>query len=147
MEATEVILALGHENVRATHKTTLEITKEQHLSAEGTCIIAVSANKAFSDLSSQFRNLMRQNNSELAVLLEAGKNFDLLKAWGSSRLTMRHATDMVIRKSDYACDRTLAIKADKAACDLSRDVVAKLKTRGQRVKITLKARLRKPMRQ
>jgi hypothetical protein len=147
LEATEVILAFGHENVRATHKTTLEITKEPHLSAEGTCIIAVSANKAFSDLSSEFRNLMRRNNTELAVLLEAGKTVDLLRAWGSSRLTMRHPTDMVIRKSDYACDRTLAMKADKAACDLSRDVVARLKTRGQRVKITLTARLRKSMHQ
>lgn len=147
MEATEVILAYGHQNVRATHTTTLEITKEPHLSAEGTCIIAVAANKALADLSSEFKSLMRRSNTELAVLLEAGKTVDMLKARGSSRLTMRHPTDMVIRKSDYACDRTLGIKADKAASDLSRDVVAKLKTRGQRVKITLMARLQKPLRQ
>jgi hypothetical protein len=145
LEATEVVLACGHENVRATHRTTLEITKEPHLSAEGTCIIAVSANKALADLSSEFRNLMRQSNAELTVLLEAGKTVDLLNARGSSRLTLSHPTDMVIRKSDYFCDRTLAIKADKAACDLSRDLLAKLKTEGQRVKIILTARLQRPM--
>ena len=145
MEATEVVLACGHENVRATHRTTLEITKEPHLSAEGTCIIAVSANKALADLSSEFRNLMRQSNAELTVLLEAGKTVDLLNARGSSRLTLSHPTDIVIRKSDYSCDRTLAIKADKAACDLSRDLLAKLKTEGQRVKIILTARLQRPM--
>jgi hypothetical protein len=147
LEATEVILAHGHENVRATHRTTLEITKEPHLSAEGSCIIAVSANKALADLGSEFRNLMRQSNAELTVLLEAGKTFDFLRARGSIRLTMRHPTDMVIRKSDYACDRTLAVGADKAACDLSRDFVAKLKTHSQRVKITLTARLQRPMHQ
>jgi hypothetical protein len=145
LEATEVILAYGHENVRATHRTTLEITKEPHISLEGTCIIAVSANKALADLSSKFRSLMLQSNTELAVLLEAGKTVDSLKARGSSRLTLTHPTDIVIRKSDYVCDRTLAIKADKAACDLSRDVVAKLKTNAQRVKIILTARPRRPM--
>ena len=147
LEASEVILAYGHENVRATHRTTLEITKEPHLSAGGTCIIAVSANKALADLSSEFKNVMRQSGAELAVLLEAEKTVDLLKARGSSRLTLSHPTDIVIRKSDYACDRTLAIRADKAACDLSRDIVPKLKTHGQRVKITLTARLQRPMRQ
>jgi hypothetical protein len=147
LEATEVILAYGHENVQATHKTTLEITKDPHLSAEGTCIVAVSANKGLADLSSEFRNAMRQSNAELAVLLEAGKTVDLLKARGSSRLTLSHSTDVVIRKSDYVCERTLAIKADKAACDLSRDLVAKLKRRGQRVRITLMVRLQRPMHQ
>jgi hypothetical protein len=147
LEATEVILAYGHENVRATHRTTLEITKEVHLSAEGTCIVAVSANKGLADLSSEFRNLMRQSNAELAVLLEAGKTVDLLKARGSSRLTLSHPTDIVIRRSQYTCDRTVAIKADKAACDLSRDVITKLRTPGQKVRITLTARLLKPMHQ
>jgi hypothetical protein len=124
---------------------TLEITKEPHLSAEGSCIIGVSANKALADLSSEFRNLMRQSDAELAVLLQAGRTVDLVKARGSPRLTLNHPTDVVIRKSDYACDRTLAIKADKAACDLSRDLVAKLKIHGQRVKITLTARLQRPV--
>ena len=40
---------------------------------------------------------------------------------------MSHPTDMVVRKSGYICGRTLAINADKAACDLSRALVEKLK--------------------
>ena len=35
MEVSEVILAHGHENVQATHRTTLEITKAPHLSKGG----------------------------------------------------------------------------------------------------------------
>jgi len=147
LEATEVIIAYGHENIRATHQTTLEITKESQLSTEGTCIIAVSANKALADLSLEFRKLMHQSNTELTVLLEAEMAVDSFRAQGSPRLTLSHPTDIVIRKSDYACNRTLAIKANKAANDLPRDLVAKLKSSRQKVKIILTARLQRPMRQ
>jgi hypothetical protein len=43
----------------------------------------------------------------------------------------------VIRKSDYISNRTLAIRSDKAAQDLSRDLVQKLKNPKQKAKITL----------
>lgn len=141
MEATEVILAYGHENIQATHKTTLEITKQQRLSKEGTCIIAVSASKALADLSSGFKEIIRENDAKLTVLIEAGKNADLLNASGGSHLVLTHPTDMVIRKSDYVCSRTLAIKADKAAHDLSKSIIAELKNSKQKVKITLTAKL------
>ena len=44
---------------------------------------------------------------------------------------------MVIRKSDYVCERTLAVGADKAANDLSRALVEKLKNPKQEVRISL----------
>jgi hypothetical protein len=141
MEATEVILAHGHENVQAAHRTTLEITKAPHLSEEGTCIIAVSANKALADLSLTFKRIMRRKNSKLTVLIEAGRIAEVLNASGSPRLVLTHPVDMVIRKSDYVCSRTLAINADKAAVDLSKTIVAALKSREQNVKITLTAKV------
>jgi hypothetical protein len=141
MEATEVIFAHGHENIQARHGATLEITKETHLSKEGTCIIAVSADKALIDLNSKFRKIMREDAARLTVLLEAGKAVDSLKASGSSRLIMTHPTDLVIRKSDYVCERTLAIRADKAACDLSEDIIDELKDPKQTVKVILIAKL------
>jgi hypothetical protein len=137
MEVTEVIFAYGHENIQATHETTLEITKERRLSKEGTCIIAVSANKALVDLSSRFKEIMRENEAKLTLIIEAGKTTDVLRASGSPRLDLTHLTDMVIRKSDYICSRTLAIRADKAAHDLSKSTVAELKNPRQKVKITL----------
>ena len=141
MEATEVILAHGHENVQAAHKTTLEITKVPHLSEEGTCIIAVSADKALADLSLEFKKIMRKKNSKLTVLIEAGKVAEILNASGSPRLVLTHPTDMVIRKSDYVCSRTLAINADKVAVDLSKTLIAALKNREQNVLITLTAKV------
>jgi hypothetical protein len=140
-EATEVIFAYGHENVQATHRTTLEITREHRLSKRGACIIAVSATRALADLSSSFKEIMRKDEAELTVIIEAGKKADLLNARGSSRLVLTHPSDLVIRKSDYVCSRTLAIKADKAAHDLSRSIVVGLRDPQQRVKITLTAKV------
>jgi hypothetical protein len=141
MEASEVILAHGHENVQATHRTTLEITKASHLSKEGTCIIAVKADKAPADLNLKFKKIMRRKDAKLTVLIEAGKTAEVLIASGSPHLVFTHPTDIVIRKSDYVCDRTLAIKANKAAFDLSKKVVAELKNPEQNVIITLTAKV------
>jgi hypothetical protein len=139
MEATEVILAYGHENVQATHRTTLEITKTPHLSKEGTCIMAVSADKALADLNPRFKKILQRENAELSILIEVAGIAEFLNASGSPRLVLTHPTDMVIRKSDYACNRTIAIKADKAASDLPKGIVAELKNPGQKVRITLTA--------
>ena len=39
----EIVIARGHPNIRATHKTTLEVTKEKELSPRGDCIIGICA--------------------------------------------------------------------------------------------------------
>jgi hypothetical protein len=137
MEKTEIILAFGHNSIQAIHKSTLEITKEAKLSKRGDCIIAVSANKAMRDLSSEFKEDLRKENAKITMLIEAGEIVEVVNAFGSSRLILTHPTDMVVRKSNYICSRTFAIQADKAACDLSRDLVKRLRNPKQKVKITL----------
>jgi uncharacterized protein len=57
-----------------------------------------------------------------------------LTAVGSPELRLVHPKDIVIRKSGYISDRTLAIHADKASKDLTRILVEKLsesKTRSE----------------
>jgi len=137
MEITEIILAYGHKNIQATHKSTLEITKENQLSKKGNCIIAVSTDKALADLSSEFKENLLKESAKTIMLIEAGEVVEVVNAFGSPRLILAHPTDMVVRKSSYICSRTLAIKADKAACDLSRKLVKKLRDPKQKVKITL----------
>ena len=137
MEITEIILAFGHNSIQATHKSTLEITKEAELSKRGDCIIAVSANKAMRDLSSEFKENLRKENAKITMLIEAGEIVEVVNAFGSSRLILTHPTDMVVRKSNYICSRTFAIQADKAACDLTRNLVKQLGNPKQKVKITL----------
>jgi hypothetical protein len=137
MEITEIIFAYGHENIQATHESTLEITKEAQLSKRGDCIIAVSANKAVTDLPPEFKQNLRKENEKMTMLIEAGEVVEVVNVFGSPRLILTHPTDMIVRKSSYVCSRTLAIQADKAAFDLSRKLVEKLRNPKQKVKITL----------
>ena len=137
MEITEIIFAYGHENIQATHKSTLEITKENQLSKKGDCIIAVSADKTTADLSPEFKDKLQKENSKITMLIKAGEIVETVNAFGSPRLILTHPKDMVVRKSSYVCSRTLATRADKAAWDLSRKLVEKLRNPKQKVKITL----------
>jgi hypothetical protein len=136
-EETETITAYGHENIRAAHKTTLEITKDRHLTKNGDCIIAIAADKSLADLSSKFKEKLRGKNATLTIRIDVGDVIEEIKASGSSHLILTHPTEIVVRKSDYVSNRTLAIRADKASHDLSRKLVNKLKNPNQKVKITL----------
>lgn len=137
MKIVETIDAFGHKNILSTHETTFEITKERHLTKRGDCIIAVKATKGLVDLRPEFKAAARKENAKMTIILEADSMREVINARGSPRLLFNHPTDLVIRKSDYICGRTLAVKADKAACDFSRQLVEKLRNPSQRVKITL----------
>jgi len=137
MRAMEVVNAFGHRNVKATHRTTFEITKEKELSVRGDCIVAVSADKGFPDFRPEFKELLRRDGAKLKVQIEVNGVTETASAFGSSKLILAHPTDLVVRKSNHICNRTLAIRADKAACDLSRELVARLQNPAQKVRIIL----------
>ncbi|WP_099212191.1 DUF371 domain-containing protein [Thermococcus henrietii] len=122
----EVIHCRGHENVRATHRSTLEITTEDFLTPRGDCIICVSADKALSDLSEEFKDALRRG-ARLRVVIRAGNLSDELTAYGSPNLKLESPVSMVIRRSDYIDARTLAIKATKSAKDIKRELVELLR--------------------
>ncbi len=140
-EVREVVFGYGHGNIEATHNSTLEFTKDQRLSKKGDCIVAVAADKALTDLTAEFTEKLRKPHAKLTITIEADGITDQVNALGSPQLVMTHVTDMVVRKSDYVCSRTLAVHADKAAQDLSRGLVEKLKNPEQKVKITLVVRV------
>jgi hypothetical protein len=137
LEKEEVIRAYGHENILATNRATLEITKEEHLTRKGDCIVAVSADKGLNNLSAEFKEAMRKDGAKLTISIEAGGITDIVNALGNSTLVLNHPTDMVVRRSSFTCTRTLAIHADKAARDLSRELVNKFKNPQQQIRITL----------
>lgn len=132
----EEIVAYGHPNITATHKTTMEITKAGELGKDADCIIGVAANKSCVDLNKEFRDSLK-NGKKIFVTIEAGGIDDDFVAFGSPALVMSHTENIVIRKSDFIDSRTLAILADKAAVDLDRDLVKKLKDPKTMIKITL----------
>jgi len=136
-EIKEILFGYGHANIKASHRSTLEFTKDKNLTKNGDCIVAIGTDKALEDLSIDFKEKMRKPNAKLTVLIEADGISEQLTAVGSPELRLVHPKDIVIRKSDYISDRTLAIHADKASQDLTRKLVEKLQNPKQEVKITL----------
>lgn len=129
--------AYGHPNVKATHKSTLEITRDDYLTPKGDCIIAVKAEYAVNDLPSKAKELLKHNDTKVLLKLRVGEFSDVVHAYGSKDLILESKNSMVIRKSTYVDERTLAIKADKAARDINRDLVRLLKDHRRRVLIEL----------
>lgn len=134
---TETITAYGHPNILATHETTLEITKHSELTRRGNCIVAVKANKALADLAPNFKEAAKNENAKILITIKADGLYETIRAYGNPKLTLTHKTDIVIRKNNYICARTLAIKADKAARDLQRKLIQKLQNPNQKVQIIL----------
>jgi len=140
MEQTEVIVAYGNQLIQSTHRTTFEITKERSLTKRGDCIVAVNSNKAVLDLSKEFKEAARKPEAEIVITIEVGKEREIVRAMGDPGLSFTHPTDLVVRKSSYVCSRTLAVKANKAAKDLSRRLVEELRNPRQKVQISLTVR-------
>jgi hypothetical protein len=136
-EIREVIIGYGHENVLATHHSTLEFTKDMHLSSNGDCILVVAIDKGLTDLSREFKETLCRPNAKLTIQIEVDNLTEEVQAQGATQLILNHPVEMVIRKSDHTSDRTLAVHANKAAKDISRELVEKLKNPNQKAKITL----------
>ncbi len=125
------IRAYGHPNVRATHRTTFEITKEPHLTPRGDCIVGVNAEIGISEIPQEIKGyLSLQKPVTLLLELPEYGMKESVRAVGA-KSSFDHPTDIVVRKSSYVCSRTLAVKADKAAIDLNREFVELLKDRAE----------------
>lgn len=129
-------LARGHENVTSLHKSTFEITTDKTLTLKGDCIIGLSSEATLKDFPQELKDKIMKDNSKIQVVLKSGDYADTITGYGSSELTLNHPTDMVCRKSDFTCDRTLIINADKAAKDLNKDLINELK-KGSELKVTI----------
>ena len=136
-KVVEEFTAWGHRSIRATHRSTFEITKDPRLTRRGDCIVAIASEKGARDLSDEMKGVLKKGSSRLTIILQAGGEKELVKAQGCPQLTLSSLGDLVARKSGFVCGRTLAVKADKAALDFSRTFVNKLKNPQQKITITL----------
>lgn len=113
----------GHENIRSNHQRTLEITKESHLTPRGDCIIGVNAKSSCADLPEELKNKLKNPDSKVNFSIKVGDEEFVMDGKGHPDLILSHTEDIVIRKSDFVCPRTLAIKCDKASDLLPRSMV------------------------
>ena len=116
----------GHENIRSNHKNTIEITKESHLTLRGDCIVGVNANSSCNDLPRELKDRLRNSDAKVSISISVGDHEFTMHGNGHPDLVLTHKDDIVIRKSDFVCPRTLAVKCDKASDLLPREMVSLL---------------------
>jgi len=122
----EEIRFRGHSNVRATHSTTLEITREPHLTPRGDCIIGVGADKAPRDFSDSTKALLSQP-IPVKLLLHVGPYRFSIQGKGDPRIDCSSPTALVVRRSDYVCGKTIMVHASAAANNIPRPIVQLLR--------------------
>jgi len=89
---------------------TIEITKESHLTPQG----------------EDLKNKLKDPNTRVTFSISVGPHEFIIKGMGHSDLILTHSDDIVIRKSNFICPRTLAVKCDKASDMLPREMVSLL---------------------
>ena len=120
----------GHENIRSNHQKTIEITKESHLTPQGDCIVGVNATSSCADLPDELKQKLKDPNSKISFLIKVGEHEFHVTGRGHENLILSHTEDIVIRKSNFVCPRTLAVKCDKASDLLPREMVHSLQKPG-----------------
>ena len=123
--AFDSVEGIGHPEVRATHRTTFEITREAKLTKRGTCILAVSANKAASDLDEKLKESLKAG-ARLKITIRTGGLSDVIWGLGSADLKFGDLTSMVFRKSNFVDDRTVCIECNKSASEIDRRIISML---------------------
>jgi hypothetical protein len=129
--------AYGHENVIGEHKTTVELTSEDYLTRTGTCIVGVCSNITLDQMDSTIKKLASLPSTKIVLRMSVDGLKEEITGSGGPKLTYMDSTSMVARTSAFECGRTLMVKADKAASDLSRDFIDRLKVSGAVIKCEL----------
>jgi hypothetical protein len=113
----------GHENIRSSHKKTIEITKESELTLQGDCIIGVNASSSCFDLPISLKEKLQDSKSNVQFSIKVEDHEFIVEGRGHEDLTLTHTKDIVIRKSNFISSRTLAVKCDKASDLLPREMI------------------------
>jgi hypothetical protein len=125
MTILDTITAKGHALIQCTHTTTIELTTDTFLTKNGTCILGIDASKACYDLNPLLKKKITEG-VKIKAIIKAGDEVDFFYGFGNKNLTLLSKKDMVFRKSDFICDRTILIKCSKSSSELNRSIVNKL---------------------
>lgn len=114
----------GHENTLSEHKTTLEFTKDEHLSKRGDCILGVNATF------SKYRK-----GKKLLVEITTNKYSDSISGYRNTSFTSTR--EMVLRKSNFEDARTYMIHCNKAAKDIDRKIITHLQHPNKKATVSI----------
>ena len=125
--------AYGHPNILATHKTTLEFTKDEDLTKNGNCIIGIKADFELGKL----KNFIKKSNNRIMIIIEAPDKKIKEKIAAELNPNFNDNNEIVIRKADFLSGRTLGIRADKAAFELNRNLIRYLKGKKNKILVII----------
>ena len=124
---TFIFRCYGHPNVVAEHKTTLEFTADENITLRGDCIVGVSSSRNLKEISEEMKEEMKKEGNKIVVKIKINDLEELIEGEGSPELNFSDSRAIIIRKSSFKCPRTLMINSNKAAKDLSRDIIELMK--------------------
>lgn len=120
----------GHPCVRATHGSTVELTRSGSLTPAGDCIVGVSASCGCAGLPGRLKDLLRDRDTRVRLTLSAGPHEFSFEGRGDPALALSDPHDMVARMSGHACPRTLAVCCTRASDSVPRAMVRLLQDPG-----------------
>ncbi len=121
------IIFYGHQNVLCNHKRTIEVTKDDYLTLRGDCIIGINANKGCYDLNEKLKRDLTRNDTHVRFeIMVDSENFKF-NGLGNDKLTLLNKHEIVLRKTDFICNRTAGIKCNSASSDMPTEMVRLLR--------------------
>ena len=124
--------AYGHPNILATHKTTIEFTKDKEITLRGNCIVGVKA-----DFEPEMLKKLAKNpkNNGISITISNNKIHEAISA--EINHDFDDGMEFVIRKTDFISKRTFATGADKAAFELKRELIDFLKEKKNKIAVII----------
>lgn len=131
--------AYGHPNILATHKTTLEFTKDKEITSRGDCIIGVNADFYLNKIKNFIKKTKSKKVSIIIQTISKNKKINE-KIHAEINPNFNSDKELVIRKTDFISERTFAINANKAAFEINRVLIRFLKEKESKIVFLLKIR-------
>ena len=129
------IIARGHPNVLGTHRTTIEITREDFLTTNGDCIIGIMSSKSVNDYNPKLKEAI-QNGNLIEIEMVAGPFREKIIGIGHKELPLSNEISMVFRLSEFISDRTALINCSKSSIELDRNFINYLKNPSNKLTVT-----------
>ena len=77
-----------------------------------------------------------KNQSKIKITIKVENLQDFFYGYGYKELKLLDKNDVVFRKSNYMCERTVLINCTKSSLDLNRVLIEKLRVPGKKITIT-----------
>ncbi len=123
-------VAFGNKNIEGKHTTVFEITQSASVLPKGDCVIGTRAAfdaeaiAALMQVSKKIKITLKTKTYSETIICDANANFI-------------PGPEIIVRKNGFVSPHTLAINADKAAADFSKQFISALKDPKAELKVII----------